>query len=118
MKLEELEVFQLAAEISDLAWEIYQDLPQEFKFKLGQQFLDAADSIGANISEGYGRFHYKDALRFYYFSRGSLFETDWWTGRLSKRSLIQEDRQVRMERLIDTEKIKLNNFISCTSSRI
>ena len=29
----------------------------------------------ANISEGYGRYHYLDSLRFYYFARGSINET-------------------------------------------
>ena len=44
MKLEELEVYQIALQISDLAWEAYQSLPGEFKFTTNQQFLKAADS--------------------------------------------------------------------------
>ena len=118
MRLEDLEVYQIALEISDLAWDIYQEIPQEFKFKTGQQFLDAADSIGANIAEGFGRYHYKDSLRFYYIARGSLFETDYWTGRLSKRRLISKDHEKSMLSLIETEKVKLNKLISSTASRI
>ena len=52
MDLEDLEIYKIAVKISDLAWEIYQELPREFRFTTGQQFLDAADSIGANIAEG------------------------------------------------------------------
>jgi len=53
MTLEELEVYQIALKISDLAWDIYQTLPKEFRFTTNQQFLDSADSIGANIAEGF-----------------------------------------------------------------
>ena len=36
----------------------------------------ASVSIGLNIAEGYGRYHYLDCLRFYYhIARGSLDET-------------------------------------------
>ncbi|MEA3351116.1 MAG: four helix bundle protein, partial [Chloroflexota bacterium] len=31
--------------------------------------------VTLNIAEGYGRYHYLDSLRFYYFARGSLEET-------------------------------------------
>jgi len=74
MILEDLEVYQLAVDISKLAWDIYNGLPKEHRFTQGNQFLEASDSIGANIAEGYGRYHYKDSLKFYYNSRGSLFE--------------------------------------------
>ena len=65
MDLEDLEIYKIAVKISDLAWEIYQELPREFRFKTGQQFLSASDSIGANIAEGFGRFHYKDSMKIY-----------------------------------------------------
>jgi hypothetical protein len=44
MILEELEVYKLALEISKLAWEIYNKLPQEHRFTQGRQSLEAADS--------------------------------------------------------------------------
>ena len=45
---------------------------------IGKQLVRSADSIAANISEGFGRYHFKDSKRFYYISRGSLFETKTW----------------------------------------
>ena len=112
MALEDLEVYQIALKISDLAWDIYVDLPKEFKYATNQQFLEAADSIGANISEGYGRYHYKDSKNFYYYARGSLYETSYWTGRLHKRCMLIGDNHNKMVKLLETEKIKLNNFIN------
>jgi hypothetical protein len=55
MILEELEVYKLALEISKLDWEIYNKFPKEHRFTMGRQSLEAADSIGANIAEGFNR---------------------------------------------------------------
>lgn len=60
--LEKLEAYQLARELSRIAWEIYIELPYEVKWKTGLQFVDSTDSVGANIAEGYGRFHYLDKV--------------------------------------------------------
>lgn len=110
--LENLEIHKLATAISDTAWEIYGVIPQEHKFKLGQQFLSAADSVGANICEGYGRYHYLDSIRFYYYSRGSLSETKWWVDRLEKRELITSEKASDLKKKITSLGVKINNFIS------
>ena len=72
--LEKLEVYILAREISSLAWKIFNQLPQRFQYHIGNQFLDAADSISANIAEGYGRFHFKESINFNNYARGSGFK--------------------------------------------
>lgn len=73
--LESLEVYQIAIKISDKAWKIFNKLSKNFQYHIGNQFLDEADSIGANIEEGYGRYHYKESINFNNFGRGSAFET-------------------------------------------
>jgi four helix bundle protein len=50
-------------------------LPAEEKWGLAQQLRWAAQSIPANIAEGYGRFYYQETVRFCYIARGSLDET-------------------------------------------
>ena len=116
MNLEDLDIYRIALKISDLAWEIYQTLPREYKFKTGQQFLNASDSIGANIAEGFWRFHYKDSLKFYYNSRGSLYETIYWIDRLKSRNLILPEHFHKMQQHTTEEKIKLNKFINSLKS--
>jgi four helix bundle protein len=118
MILEELEVYQLALEISKLAWEIYTSLPKDQQYSQGRQFLEAADSVGANIAEGYGRFHYKDSMKFYYNSRGSLFETKHWITLLDQRDLITNDNFKKIKNLIEIEQLKLNNFINSIKSKL
>ena len=112
MKLEDLEIYKMALELSQDAWNVYQNLPHKFKFNLGDQILRAIDSIGANISEGYGRYHYKDSMKFYYNARGSLFESKHWLYLLYKRKLIDETIYYELKEKLDTLGLKLNNFIN------
>jgi len=40
---------------------------------MGNQFLTAADSVGANIDEGYGRFHHLDRVKFLDYGLASMW---------------------------------------------
>jgi four helix bundle protein len=70
--LKNLEVYQSSRQLSTMAWKIFYRLNYEDKKHIGDQFLRSVDSIGANIAEGYGRFHYLDNVRFYYNARASI----------------------------------------------
>ncbi|WP_218134326.1 four helix bundle protein [Mucilaginibacter sp. P25] len=60
----------------------------------------SSDSIGANIAEGFGRFHYKENKKFCYFGRGSVIETKGWLKKANTRSLISdEDYQTLLKEL-------------------
>lgn len=50
------------------------NFPKEELFGIVSQIRRAASSITANIAEGFARYHFKDKIRFYYQSRGSLAE--------------------------------------------
>ncbi len=117
MILEDLDVYKIALEISNLAWLVYNDLPKEFRYTQGSQFLEAADSIGANIAEGFGRYHYRDSIKFYYNSRGSLLELKFWSTLLSQRNLLKPERYSLINEIIDKEHFKLNSLINSIKSR-
>ena len=116
--LDSLEIYQIALDISDKAWDIYHSLPKNFQYHIGNQFLDAADSIGATISEGYGRYHYKDSINFNYYARGSSFETRFWVNRLFQRKLITEEVFSIMGSLVGKEITKINSYNNYLRSRI
>ena len=83
---------------------------------MGSQWIRAIDSIGANIAEGYGRYHYKDKIKFYYNARGSLWEGKHWLLLLYKRMLISEEDFQKNLSILNAMGKQLNAFISTTGS--
>jgi four helix bundle protein len=64
-------------EFNRLSVEIYkttENFPNNEKYGITNQLRRASSSVGANIAEGFGRFHYKDKIKFYYNARGSVCE--------------------------------------------
>lgn len=117
MELDKLDVYQIARELSKIGWNIYKGMKSEHRFSIGQQFIKAIDSIGANIAEGFGRYHYLDSAKFYYNARGSLWESKHWTELLYERSLIAEETYKQLSEKLNTLGIKLNNFVSSIKSK-
>ena len=117
--LDDFELYQLARELSRKAWEIYDELHWQKKKTMGDQFISSTDSVGANIAEGYGRYHYKDRIRFLYYARGSLFECLFhWNDLLYERNMITKEVRNEFYNLGIRVKIKLNNFINSINKTI
>lgn len=112
MKLEELRVYQLAMSMGEEIWEIVVKWNYFAKDTVGKQLVKAADSIAANLSEGFGRYHYREAKNFTYYSRGSLFETRTWLNKAHNRKLIDDSKYDEFMKNIDSIGIKLNNYIN------
>ena len=91
LKLEDLEVYKIALEIGEIVWNIVLKWGYFEKKTLGTQVVNAADSIALNISEGYGRYHYKDNKNFCYYSRGSAKETSTAITKARTRNLLTEE---------------------------
>ena len=117
MKLDELKVYGLANEIGETVWQIVKTWDYFSKKTIGIQFVKSADSIAANISEGYGRFHYKESRLFYYYARGSTFETKTWSKKAYNRKLITEGTYESLVKLIDFECAILNNYIKTVGTK-
>ena len=67
-------VWQNAIQLFELVWNIaFRET--KIDFKLRSQLADAAQSISANISEGYGRRSIGEYIQFLYYALGSLAET-------------------------------------------
>ena len=91
MNLEELRVYELSMELGDNVWSIVERWNYFQKDTVGKQLVRSADSIAANLSEGFGRFHFKETKNFGYYSRGSLFETKTWLRKAYNRKIINEE---------------------------
>ncbi|MDD5060969.1 MAG: four helix bundle protein [Candidatus Marinimicrobia bacterium] len=111
--LKDLEVYKLARELSVISWEVYKNLDWRDKKIFGDQFMEAIDSVGANIAEGYSRFHYLDRIKFYYNARASLAEScEHWLELICERVKINKDTYDKLKVIANNLSLKLNNFIS------
>ena len=117
MRLEELKVYQLAIDIGERVWVVVCKWDYFAKDTVGKQLVKSVDSIAANLSEGYGRFHYKENKQFCYYSRGSLYETKTWLKKAHNRSLIVDNDFQSLEKDIETIAYKLNNYIKSIGTK-
>ena len=109
--LEDLEVYQLAESFGDEIWFLVNEWKYFAKDTVGKQMARSADSISANIAEGYGRYHYKENRNFCYFSRGSIIETKGWLKKSKTRKLLTEEQFDLLYEKLQTIHIKLNAYL-------
>lgn len=117
MKLSELEVFNLAMELGEMVWKEVLAWDYFAKSTLGKQIVNSADSVAANIAEGFGRFHYQENKHFCYISRGSLTETQVWLKKAENRNLITNEALQIYNDKIDLLHLKLNAYIKSIGSK-
>lgn len=117
MDLENLQVYQLSQEIGNETWTLAQAWDYFTRDTIGKQLVRASDSIAANISEGFGRFHFRENKQFVYYARGSLYETQTWLTKAHQRQLIDEQQFHKLKQQLKTLGIKLNRYINSIGSR-
>jgi four helix bundle protein len=84
-----LAAYQRATDLADSLWRQVARWDSYERWSIGLQLNRAADSIGANIAEGTGRWHPKDELRFLRMARGSLLEVEHWITTAEQRGLLE-----------------------------
>ncbi len=113
--LEKLEVYELSELFADEIWDIVLSWDNFKKDTIGKQIVKSADSVSANIAEGYGRFYYKESKQFYFYSRGSLQETKSWLGKCKRRKIVKEEKCEELLQKAEKILLKLNAFIKFVS---
>lgn len=108
---EHLDVYRLAEDISDAAWDLVVRWDSFSRETVGRQLVRAADSIGANIAEGTGRGTFKDNCNFARIARGSLNETRHFLRRAFRRKLLTEEEIAKLQPLIAELGPRLNAYI-------
>ncbi len=109
--LDEIEVYLSAMEIGEEVWKLVLGWDFFQRDSIGKQFCRSADSIAANISEGYGRFHYAENRNFCFYARGSLLETKTWLNKAYKRNPISEEKYTPLMEKLSICHLKLNKYI-------
>ncbi len=90
LKISQIEAYNISKDLSNFTWDIVIKWDFFARETIGKQFVRAIDSISANIAEGFGRFHKKDKIKFFQYSKGSVLESYDWTEKSKHRNLISE----------------------------
>jgi four helix bundle protein len=106
-----LKISRKADEISQRIWNEVLTWKYFEKDTIGKQFVRSADSISANLSEAQGRYSYSDRKRFYYYARGSLFETMNWIHKAIERELISKEEGEHLISELNLLKFQLNTLL-------
>jgi four helix bundle protein len=112
MELESLRIYKISMEFGEKVWDIVHEWNYLAVDTVGRQLIRSSDSIAANISEGFGRYHNKEIKHFCYVSRGSLFESKTWITKAYNRKLITLTLYNELSHNLKDLGIKLNNYIN------
>jgi four helix bundle protein len=108
---EDLDVYRLAEDLGDRIWDIVTRWPSFPQNSLGYQLVKAADGVGANLAEGFGRYYFAENRQFVRIARGSFYETRHWLRRASKRDLLKEQEIEELKKLVEELAPRLNAYI-------
>lgn len=89
--LNDIDAYKMSLNLSNYVWDIVVEWDWFAKKTVGSQFVNAADSISANIAEGFGRYGKKDKIKFYRYSQGSIKECYDWNEKAKYRKLISKE---------------------------
>ena len=112
MDIDDFRVYSFAMNFAEKVWQIVNSWNTFSKDTIGKQFVRSSDSIAANLSEGFGRYHYKEAKHFCYYSRGSLYETKTWLKKAKNRGLIEDSAFSSLDDEINLLGKMLNKYIN------
>jgi len=115
---ETLEIYQISEELADYIWDMVLGLDKFARDAVGLQIVRAADSIGANISEGFGRGTSLDQKRFIRNSRGSFNETIHFLRRLYRRKLLNDKQIATLKPLVNALGPKMNSYMNSITRRL
>ncbi len=111
MRLDELEVYGMAMDIGERVWNLVKGWDYFAKDTIGKQFVKAADSMAANLSEGYGRFFFKENKQFGYYARGSLYEATTWLEKAHRRKLAADVEYAALRKDLESLAVRINNYL-------
>jgi four helix bundle protein len=118
LTIEKISSYQKSFDLSNEIWEVVIKWDFFAKDTVGKQLVRSADSISANIAEGFGRYSKKDKVKFYRISLASLEESCDWLRKSSVRSLISENEKSIMLMKFTEIKMEIYHLIKFTNERL
>lgn len=118
LKLNDIEAYKISFHLSNYVWDVVIKWDYLAKKTIGVQFIDAVDSISANIAEGFGRYFKKDKIKFYRYSFGSLKECFDWNEKAKIRKLLSEEEYKYVFTELDKLPKAINSLIKYTNEKL
>lgn len=118
LQLQNLSAYKKAFELSTIIWDISIQWNHFAKDTIGKQFVRSADSISANIAEGFGRYSKKEKIQFYRYSYGSIQETIDWNNKAYIRNLLSKEQYLRNNQLLRDLPKDLHQLIAFTNEKL
>lgn len=118
LKLNDIEAYKISFHLSNYVWEVVLKWDYFAKKTIGAQFVDAVDSISANIAEGFGRYFKKDKVKFYRYSFGSVKECFDWNEKGRVRKLLTEQEYSKIFIELDKLPKAINSLIKYTNEKL
>lgn len=118
LKVSDINAYKISLELSKTVWSIVINWDYFEKKTIGSQFVDAVDSISANIAEGWGRYHKKDKIRFFYTARGSVEESKDWAIKALSRKLLSKDEYTEIINCLNALPREIHFLISITNKKL
>ena len=118
LKLNDIECYRISFHISNYVWNKIINWDSFAKKTIGAQFVNAADSISANIAEGFGRHFKKDKIKFYRYSQGSLKESFDWNEKAKVRELVSKEEYDHIFKELDKLPKSINYLIKYTNEKL
>ena len=118
LQLNDLTSYKTAFSFANIVWDIVIKWDYFARDTIGKQFVNAADSISANIAEGFGRYHKKDKVKFYYYGLGSVKECTDWLNKAKIRNLLPEELFISLNDMIERLPREVHQLIKFTNERL
>lgn len=107
-----LKIWQNAMDITNMVFDLYEDLPWQMAAELKGQSTRAAISIASNVAEGNSRRSEKDKYRYMEIALGSAFELETQTLTLQRRKWSPKGKVEELLKAIDEEQRMLVCFMA------
>lgn len=114
----DLEVWQEAHGLTLKIYKTTKTFPKEETFSITSQLRRSCSSISANIAEGFGRYHFKDKIKFYINARGSISETQNFLFLSQDLKYITKEDAEKLLSILEKLNRRLNSLINKTKSQI
>lgn len=118
LKLNDVRAYKIAFNLSNYVWDVVMKWDWFAKKHVGGQYVEAADSISANLAEGFGRYNKKDKIKFYRYSFGSVKECFDWNEKSKVRKLLSEEEYNHIFEELQKLPEEINYQIKLTNEKL